>query len=84
MGWSVSTDLQERAEGLMRSAITLLNGRVASRGQEACFTYLNVFLSTIGSTYLDKEYDKKVKICDSSELFKQIFWNKIPVRILWR
>lgn len=34
------------------------------------------------NSYLYKENDEKIKICNSSKLFKQILWEEIPKCIL--
>lgn len=35
-----------------------------------------------GSSYLHQEDDKEVEIGDSSKLFKQVLWQKVPNGIL--
>lgn len=36
----------------------------------------------MGSTYLNKENDEKIEVSYSPELLKQIFWYKVPKRVL--
>lgn len=36
----------------------------------------------MGIAYLNKENDEKIEVSYSSELLKQIFWYKVPKRVL--
>lgn len=34
--------------------------------------------------HLYKKDDEEVEICNSSKLFKQVLWNKVPEGVLWK